>query len=77
MKAIVFGQIGLRKKAFLPQVEALAQSRGKSLKVFNVGSMMYACNHRIIKGRILQKKVMELDHIRARVFQDIRKFYNK
>ena len=72
MKTIVFGQIGLRKKRFLPQVEGLAQSKGQTLKVFNVGEMMYACDPRIVRGRILQKKVMELDNIRARVFDDIR-----
>ncbi len=72
MKAIVFGQIGLRKKRFLPLVEGLAQSKGQSLKVFNVGQMMYACDPRIVRGRILQKKVMELDNIRARVFDDIK-----
>jgi adenylate kinase len=71
MKAIVFGQIGLRKKVFLPQAESLAVSKGKTLKVFNVGNMMYACDSRITRGRILQKKVMELDNIRARVFDDI------
>ena len=72
MKAIVFGQIGLRKKRFLPQVEGLAQSKGQTIKVFNVGEMMYACDPRIVRGRILQKKVMELDNIRARVFDDIK-----
>ena len=72
MKAIVFGQIGLRKKGFLPRVEGLAQSKGQTLKVFNVGEMMYACDPRIVRGRILQKKVMELDNIRARVFDDIK-----
>lgn len=71
MKALVFGQIGLRKKVFLPQVEGLAQSKGKTLKVFHVGVMMYACDPSIVRGRILQKKIMELDNIRARVFDDI------
>lgn len=68
----MFGQIGLRKKIFLPQVEGLARSKGKTLKVFNVGKMMYECDPRIIRGRILQKKVTELDNIRARVFDDIK-----
>ena len=71
MKALVFGQIGCRKKVFLPQVEGLAQSKGKTLKVFNVGQMMYACDPNIVRGRILHKKIMELDNIRARVFDDI------
>jgi adenylate kinase len=33
---------------------------------------MYECDPRITRGRILQKKVMELDNIRARVFDDIK-----
>ena len=72
MKALVFGQIGLRKKRFLQLVEGLAQSKGQTLKLFNVGRMMYDCDPRIVRGRILQKKVMELDNIRARVFDNIR-----
>jgi hypothetical protein len=71
MKVIVFGQIGLRKKKFLTRVEAFVRSKGKLLRTYNVGSLMYSMDKTIRKGRILEKKIPELKHIRARVFDNI------
>lgn len=67
----MFGQIGLRKKRFLGELEAFAQTQGKSLRVFNVGEMMYACDPTIRPRRILEKKVPHLNNIRARVIDKI------
>lgn len=71
MRIVVFGQIGLRKKRFLGDLEALARNNGKSLQVFNVGEMMYASDTTIRQGRILDKKVPELNTIRGRVIDNI------
>ena len=71
MRIIVFGQIGLRKKRFLEDLEALARTKGRSLRVFNVGEMMYACDTTIRRGRILEKSIQHLNTIRARVIDNI------
>lgn len=71
MRAILFGQIGLRKKRFLREVEDFARAKGKILKVFNVGQMMYQCDSTIRPGRILEKGLPELRNIRARTFDKI------
>ena len=41
MRMLLTGQVGLDRKAYLDQVEAIARSHGEQLKVFHVGEMMY------------------------------------
>ena len=71
LKAIVFGQVGLRKKRFLGELEDLVQDRGKTLRVYNVGDMMYQCDPSIRQGRILEKCIPDLKNLRAAVFNNI------
>lgn len=71
MVVLVFGQIGLRKKQFLEKVKEVAVSCGKRVEVHHVGSKMYACDPTIRPGRILEKSLSQLTHIRARVVDGI------
>ena len=65
MKALLFGQIGLRKKQCLLDLEDFVKNHGKVLKCFNIGPMMYAANPAIRPHRILQKDISELMSLRS------------
>ena len=71
MKALLFGQIGLRKKQCLEGLEDFARNQGKVLKCFNVGRMMYEADPTIKPHRILQKDISELTSSRSRVWGEI------
>jgi len=71
MRVLLFGQIGLRKKLCIAKLEEYAYSHGKSLKVYNVGEMMYEITPTARPHRILQKNSDELTQIRQRVWDKI------
>lgn len=71
MKTLLFGQIGLRKKRLVDELESFASEKGKTLRSFTVGQMMYECDRSIQRGRILQKEITELRTLRARAWDRI------
>lgn len=71
MKIILFGQIGLRKKICIQELEDYTRRQGKVLKSFHVGKMMYESVPTIKPHRILQKDIAELSIIRQRVWDKI------
>lgn len=71
MRAIVTGQVGMNKKAYLEAVVRFAQSRGESVHLYNVGDMMYAESPDVRPGRILDLPLSRLHSLRKSVFKDI------
>jgi len=72
MRAIVTGQVGMDKKAYLQEVVDLAGEQGETVKLFNVGDMMYAEGRDITPGRILDLPWSRLNSLRRAAFKDIR-----
>lgn len=71
MKVLLFGQIGLRKKRFICELEDFVRTKGKVLKCFHTGKMMYAADPTIKPHHILQKDIAELTSLRSRIWQQI------
>src|SRR5271170_887588 len=71
MRMLLTGQVGLDRKAYLDQVEAIARSHGEPLKVFHVGEMMYREAPDVQPGRILDLPLSRLTNLRRAVFRDI------
>ena len=71
MRAIVTGQIGMRKKPYLEAVADLAGERGGRIELFHVGEMMYAEAPDIRAGRILDLPLSRLTSLRRAAFKDI------
>src|SRR5271170_1020769 len=71
MRMLLTGQVGLDRKAYLDQVEAIARSHGEPLKVFHVGEMMYREAPDVQPGRILDLPLSRLNSLRRAVFRDI------
>ncbi len=71
MRMLLTGQVGLDRKAYLDQVEAIARSHGEPLKVFHVGDMMYREAGDVKPGLILDLPLSRLTSLRRAVFRDI------
>ena len=71
VRAIVTGQVGLDKKAFLEEVVEIARRNDREVILFNVGDMMYAEAPDIKPGRILDLSRQRLTTLRRSVFKDI------
>ena len=71
MRAIVTGQVGMDKKAYLQRVVALAADSGDSIALYNVGDLMYAEAPDVAPGRILDLPLSRLTALRRAVFKDI------
>jgi hypothetical protein len=72
MRALVTGQVGLDKKAFLEGVIALAAARyGRSARLANIGERMYAEAPDIPQGRILDLPLSRLTALRRSVLKDV------
>lgn len=71
MRALVTGQVGMEKKAFLSKTVHLAGERGANLDLYNVGDMMYAEAPDVKPGRILDLPLSRLNALRRAVFKDI------
>ncbi len=70
-RVVVTGQVGVDKKPFIEKVARLAESRGKPVRRFHVGDMMYAEAKDVRKGRILDLPLARLGALRRSVFKDI------
>jgi adenylate kinase len=68
---VVTGQVGVDKKPFIEKVASLAESRGKPVRCFHVGDMMYAEAPDVRPGRILDLPLARLHAVRRSVFKDI------
>lgn len=71
MRAIITGQVGVEKGAYLEAVQQLATQAGIDLKVCHVGEMMYAEAPDVPRGRILNLPISRLNTLRRAVFKEI------
>ncbi|HVX83333.1 MAG TPA: AAA family ATPase [Phycisphaerae bacterium] len=71
MRALLTGQIGLDKKAFVAHTAAIARSHGEDLQIYNIGDMMYAEAPDVRPGRILDLPLARLNALRRSVFRDV------
>ncbi len=71
MRALVTGQIGLDKKAFLDQVQKIARMNGEDLQIYHIGDMMYREAPDVRPGRILDLPLARLNSLRRAVFRDV------
>ncbi|HUO10770.1 MAG TPA: AAA family ATPase [Phycisphaerae bacterium] len=71
MRALVTGQIGLDKKAFLDQVAKIAKLNGEDLMIYHIGDMMYREAPDVPHGRILDLPLARLNSLRRAVFRDV------
>jgi adenylate kinase len=71
MRAIVTGQVGMDKKAYLQAASDFAGQQGETLPVFHVGDMMYREAPDVRPGRILDLPLLRLNSLRRAAFKDI------
>ncbi len=71
MRAIVTGQIGVDKKAYLNAVHQNAGDRGDRMQVFHVGDLMYGEAPDVRPGRILDLPISRLNSLRRAAFKDV------
>lgn len=71
MRAIVTGQIGMDKKAYLRGVTDLAGAQGEPIALFTIGDMMYAEGKDVRPGRILDLPISRLNSLRRAAFKDV------
>lgn len=71
MRAIVTGQVGVDKGAYLEDVKRLAVAAGHDVEVCHVGKMMYAEAPDVPPGRILNLPMTRLNALRRAVFKEI------
>jgi adenylate kinase len=71
MRAIITGQIGLDKKAYLDQVAKIAKAHGEHIQIYNIGDMMYREAPDVRPGRILDLPLARLNSLRRAVFRDV------
>ncbi|MFW6031937.1 MAG: ATP-binding protein [Phycisphaeraceae bacterium] len=71
MRAIVTGQVGMDKKAYLEQVVNFAGERGERIDLYNVGDQMYREAPDVRPGRILDLPLSRLHALRRAALKDI------
>jgi adenylate kinase/nucleoside 2-deoxyribosyltransferase len=71
MRAIVTGQVGMDKKAFLQSVVHHAGECGDRIDLYNVGDLMYREAPDVKPGRILDLPLARLNALRRAAFKDI------
>ncbi len=71
MRAVVTGQVGMDKKAYLDEVADLAGRRGRRVDVHHIGDLMYAESPDVRPGRILDLPLARLKALRRAVFRDV------
>ncbi|MHC5003235.1 MAG: AAA family ATPase [Planctomycetota bacterium] len=71
MRAVVTGQIGMNKKAYLNDVARIAGERGGRIDVFHIGDLMYREAPDVRPGRILDLPLSRLNALRRAVFKDV------
>jgi len=71
MVIVVTGMVGIDKKQYLADVCEYAGQFGKRIKLYNIGSLMYAEAPDIPPGRILDISLQRLHSLRRSVLKDI------
>lgn len=71
MRVVVTGQVGMDKKVFLERASAVASCAGRSVRLYNVGELMYAEAPDVPDGKILDLPLSRLNLLRRSVFKDI------
>lgn len=71
MRAIVTGQVGMDKKPYINRVADFAGEQGETLKVFNVGDIMYDEAKDVPPGQILNLPLSRLNSLRRAAFKDV------
>jgi len=71
MIVVVTGMVGIDKKDYLGKFARLAESKGKNIKICNVGNMMYNEAPDVPPGKILDIPMKRLSSLRRSVFKDI------
>lgn len=71
MRAVITGQIGMDKKAYLNAVARLAGERGVRLELFHLGDMMYREGPDVRPGRILDLPLSRLNSLRRAAMKDV------
>jgi adenylate kinase len=71
MRAIVTGQVGVDKKAYLNGCAQFAAQQGEPIEVYHIGDMMYAEAKDVRPGRILDLPISRLDSLRRAAFKDV------
>ncbi len=71
MRAIVTGQVGLDKRAYLQRVVDLGGTRGDAIDLFNIGELMYGEAPDVRAGRILDLPISRLGSLRRAAFKDV------
>ncbi len=71
MRAIVTGQVGMNKRPYLEAVAEAADKTGHTIRVHNVGQMMYADAPDVTPGRILNLSLSRLTALRRNVMNRI------
>jgi adenylate kinase len=77
MRAIVTGQVGVDKGAYLDAVQEEARKNGIDVKVCHIGQMMYAEAPDVPKGRILNLPISRLNTLRRAAFKEVLKIAEK
>ena len=71
MRAIVTGQVGMDKKAYLEAVARFAGEQGEPIDLYHVGDMMYREAPDVSPGKILDLPLSRLNSLRRAAFKDI------
>ena len=71
MRAVVTGQVGVDKKAYLQGAAKLSAEHGDTIDVHHVGDMMYAEGSDVRPGRILDLPLSRLSTLRRAAFKDL------
>jgi len=71
MRAVITGQVGMDKKAYLDAVARTAGERGVRLEMFHLGDLMYAEASDVRPGRILDLPLSRLNSLRRAAMKDI------
>ncbi len=71
MRAIVTGQVGMDKKAYLDAVAQFTAQQGDPIEVYHVGDMMYDEAPDVRPGRILDLPLSRLHSLRRAAFKDV------
>ena len=71
MRAIVTGQVGMDKKPYLRRVADFAGEQGETVKLLNVGDIMYADAPDVPSGQILNLPLSRLNSLRRSAFKEV------
>lgn len=71
MRAIVTGQVGMDKKAYLEAAARFAGEQGERLDLFHVGDLMYREAPDVRPGRILDLPLSRLHALRRSAIKDV------